>query len=182
MEEAMIKYIFKLIVSIFCVLYLVSVAEVWAAANMFTGTLSCSTIGPSHPEHTEASGEFLFQLDESKQELTYKIQVENIENAFMAHIHVGPCDEKAEKTEIPSRQGPIAAWLYSCNSQEVPNQCIKGEFTGTLAEGVIKPCDLKNSITFEELIKAMREGYAYVNVHTRKYIMCEICGRVIPVK
>jgi len=180
MEEAMLKYIFKLIVSIFCFLCLVSVAEVWAAANMFTGTLGCSTIGPSHPEHTEASGEFLFELDESKRELTYKINVENIENAYMAHLHVGPCDEQAQTKEEPLKQGPIAVWLYSCNSQEGPDQCIKGEFTGTLAEGVIKPEDLKNNILFVDLIKAMRGGYAYVNVHTKKYITCEICGRVMP--
>jgi CHRD domain len=169
-----------LIISLILAVCLITASAVWSTGNLYNGTLECSKIGPNHPDFTKATGEFYFQVDLEKQELTYQIDVEKIENAFMAHLHVGPCDGDEQLQPEPTRQGPIAAWLYSCSNEAGANQCIKGEFTGTLAKGVIKSDDLRNDISFEDLIAAMRGGNAYVNVHTRKYITCEICGIVKP--
>ena len=41
--------------------------------------------------------------------------------------------------------------------------------------------DLEKDVTFAELIEAMRTGNAYTNVHTKKYVMGEICGQVKPI-
>jgi hypothetical protein len=181
-EATMKKYNLRLIFSLLIALCIISVSAGWSTGNLFTGTMKCSKIGPNHPDFTKASGEFSFQVDLDKQEIAYQVDVKKIENAFMAHIHVGPCDKQDQsppQLEI-KRQGPIAAWLYSCKIEEGPNQCIKGEFTGTLAKGVITSADLQNDISFTDLIEAMHSGKAYVNVHTQKYITCEICGRIKP--
>lgn len=150
--------------------------------KMFVAEMGCSTIGPQHPVETKASGEVLFQLTEGKQELTYRLEVKNIVDPYMAHLHVGPCDEEERSSQNKMEQGPIAAWLYPPKDFKDPDRLVKGEFTGVLSEGVITPRDLHNDITFAELIEAMRAGDAYANVHTRKYITCEICGRVKPKK
>jgi hypothetical protein len=158
--------------------FIVSASAAWAEEDYdFVASMQCSEIGPRHPKQTDASGQVLFKLDEDRQELFYVLKVENLKDAYMAHLHVGPCDEEPREQEAPVEQGPIAAWLYLCKNKD---ECVKGEFSGILAQGVITPADLLNDITFSDLIKAMSDGYAYANVHTKKYITCEICGPVIP--
>jgi len=170
------------VIIIFCLLLIASVTAAGAGMEEeeydFIANMSCSKIGPQHPKHTDASGQVLFKLDEENQTLSYIVKVENIEDAYMAHLHVGPCgeEESQEQNAVPRDQGPIAAWLYLCKEKDGCNQ---GKFTGVLAQGVITPDDLQNNVTFPELIKAMRTGHAYTNVHTKKYITCEICGEVI---
>lgn len=87
----------------------------------------------------------------------------------MAHLHIGS----------PSKQGPIAVWLYPAIDHDSPKRIIKEEYNGTLAQGTIKQKDIEEGITFEELIKHMKDNQTYVNVHTRKYIPGEIRGQVI---
>jgi CHRD domain len=173
----MCKNKIRSIILICCLVFFVSASAALAEEDYdFISNMGCSTIGPQHPEHTDARGQVLFKLDEEKQELFYILKVENLEDAYMAHLHVGPCGEEPQETKGPVEQGPIAAWLYLCKDKE---GCFTGKFTGVLAQGLITPDDLQNNITFPDLIKAMREGYAYTNVHTKKYITCEICGEVV---
>ena len=176
----MFKLSLKLIIFMSCIFFVFSTTSVLAEVYQFKGTLTCSKIGPKHPEQTNASGEVFFQLDEAKQELSYKLQVKNIEDVYMAHLHVGPCKEEIPAEKVSDKQQPIAAWLYPCGDHNTADRCIEGEFSGTLAEGVIKPEDLLRNVTFSHLIKALRNSNAYVNVHTRKYPTCEICGRITP--
>jgi hypothetical protein len=167
------------VIVIFCLLFIASATAAGAGLEEdydFISNMGCSKIGPQHPEHTDATGQVLFKLNEEKQELSYIVKVENLEDAYMAHLHVGPCDEEPQEKKGLIEQGPIAAWLYLCKDKE---GCFKGKFTGVLAQGIITPDDLQNNITFPDLIKAMRRGYAYTNVHTKRYITCEICGEVI---
>ena len=134
----------------------------------FTCSLQGNKVGPK-PADTQAKGSVIFQFDEEKQEIFYKLQVEKIEDVYMAHLHIGP----------PSKQGPIAVWLYPAIDKVSPKRIIKEEYNGTLAQGTIKQKDIKEGITFEELIKHMKDNQTYVNVHTRKYIPGEIRGQVI---
>lgn len=134
----------------------------------FTCSLQGNKLGPK-PAETRANGNVIFQLDEEKQEIFYKLQVEKIEDVYMAHLHIGP----------PSKQGSIAVWLYPADDHSSENRTIEGKFSGTLAEGVIKQEDIEEGITFDELIKHMKDNQTYVNVHTRKYIPGEIRGQII---
>ena len=177
----MFKVNLKLSIFMF-ILCVIFASSGWAEDNQFSGTLSCSRIGPRCPEYSEASGEVSFRLDENKQELSYELDVEKIKDVYMAHLHIGPCNKGGQIDQAAIDQGPIAAWLYPCGDHNEPNRCIDGEFTGVLAKGVIRPEDLENDITFEQLIEAMRNGNAYTNVHTRKYVTGEICGQIRPKK
>ena len=178
----MFKLGLKFTVFMCCMFFVLSTTSVQAEVYKFEGTLTCSKMGPKHPEKTDASGEVYFQFDDAKQELTYKLEVENIEDVYMAHLHVGPCTAQASGEVVPENQGPIVAWLYPCGDHKTADRCVEGEFSGTLAEGVIRPEDLQHNVSFSDLIEALRNGNAYVNVHTRKYPTCEICGRVGPVE
>jgi len=163
----MLKVNRKPTIYMFCFFFVI-IASVGAAAdNMFICDLTSNSIGPK-PADTEANGSAIFLLDESKQELTYKLLVEKIEDAYMAHLHIGPAD----------KEGQMAVWLYPLPGHDSAKRIIEGEFNGTLAEGVISPEDLKNGVTFEELIEALRNDNAYVNVHTEKFVMGAIRGQV----
>jgi len=151
-------------------IFFISLISAGAAGEcQFSCNLSCNQIGP-HPADTDAKGTITFQLDESRQEITYKLNLQDIEDVYMAHLHIGPSN----------KQGPIAVWLYPLHDHDNAQRCIEGEFNGTLAEGAIRPENLDEGIDFNELIKAMRDGNAYVNVHTKNYIPGEIRGQVQP--
>lgn len=153
----------------FCMLF-VGFVSVGAAANsQFVSPLKCNKLGPK-PADSEAEGRVVFHLDESKKELAYTIQVDGIKDAYMAHLHFGP----------EGKEGHIAAWLYPAENHDSPDRKIAGEFIGTLAEGVIRPKDLKHGITFAELVETMHNGDAYVSIHTTKYVMGALRGQVQP--
>lgn len=71
-----------------------------------------------------------------------------------------------------------AAWLYPLAGHGQEKRTVKGEFSGILAEGVIKPENLEEGLTFAELTYSLRNGAAYVNVHTEEYFMGAIRGQV----
>ena len=159
----------KYILFLLCFLLIGFISIVSAEECQFICKLDCNKIGPK-PVDSKARGEITFQLNENKQELIYNLEVEEINDVYMAHIHIGPND----------KQGPIAVWLYPLKNQNNAQRCIEGEFSGTLANGTIKPEDIKEGITFNDLIEAMRNGNAYVNVHSKKFVPGEIRGQVHP--
>jgi len=157
----------KLTFIIFCTFLAATVSLVWASTCKFDCCLECNKTGPQSVQ-TDAKGDVVFQLNEAKHELSYKLEVEKLQNAYMAHLHIGSTD----------KEGPIAVWLYPPHNHNAPNRLIEGEFYGIMAEGVIRPEDLNDGITFEDLVKSMKNGKAYVNVHTKKYVRGEIRGQI----
>jgi hypothetical protein len=51
---------------------------------------------------TNAQGGARFKQAEDGKPLHYKLNIANIENVFMAHLHLGPADGT----------GPIVVWFY----------------------------------------------------------------------
>jgi CHRD domain len=108
-------------------------------------------------------------------ELTYRLNVANIENVTMAHIHIGP----------PGAAGPIAVWLYPSEPPLAPTP-IPGFSNGPLASGTITDEDvnfpgnptLDPVTTVEALLAHVRAGNAYVNVHTVQNGPGEIRGQI----
>jgi hypothetical protein len=121
-----------------------------------------------HEVQTRARGNARFQLSKDGMELRYVVNVANISNVTMAHIHLG----------ARGQNGPVVAWLYP---SQAPAVLIPGRLNGRLAEGVIRAEDLLNTLldqTLADLIAHMRAGNAYVNVHTTAYPPGEIRGQI----
>lgn len=109
---------------------------------------------------TNAQGQASFHLSKDGQTLHYKLNVANIENVLMAHIHMGP----------PSGTGGVVAWLYP---SAPPGISIPGRTQGTLAEGDITAANLVGALSgqpLSALLDAMNNGNAYVNVHTNDFV------------
>jgi hypothetical protein len=107
-----------------------------------------------------AQGQAIFQLSDDGQIMYYQINVANIENVFMAHIHKG----------APGANGPIAVWLYP-GTAPVPGPTGQGRTDGVLVQGSFTAADLVNVgttgiSTLEQLMAEIENGNAYVNVHT----------------
>ncbi len=112
---------------------------------------------------SKASGKAEFKLSKDGKELTYKLHVKNIVNANAAHIHIG--DKGAD--------GPPVVGLFSGAKP--------GKFSGMLSEGTITDKDLMGDYKgkpFDDLVKLLRSGGAYVNVHTDANPDGEIRGQI----
>lgn len=110
---------------------------------------------------TKAQGQALFQMKDDGTGMSYKVNVANLENITMAHIHRMPASGTGN--------GPIIAWLYP---SAPPAVLIPGTTNGTLAEGVLTDGNVildyngdgvKN---LDDVADAIEAGDTYVNVHT----------------
>jgi len=114
-------------------------------ATNFTATLSGANEVPA--VETPATGSATLSV--SGAQITYTVNVTNIQDAVLAHIHIAPTGEN----------GPVR--LNLCGTGAPEPDCTSG--TGVLATGTN---GATIGITFDELLTAMRTGGAYVNVHT----------------
>lgn len=113
-------------------------------------------------------GQAIFKLSEDGTSLSYKLIVANIENVTQAHIHCGDA----------TVNGSVLVFLFGFAPGGV-------DVNGVLAEGVITQANIRpthpscpNIDTFAELLELLRNGTAYVNVHTVAYPGGEIRGQI----
>jgi CHRD domain len=110
------------------------------------------------PRDTHAQGQAIFHLSPSGTSLQYKLIGSNIENAFMAHIHMAPSGVN----------GPIVVWLYP-STDPVQGPFGSGRHDGVLAQGTIAADDFVGPLAghpMSDLVAALNNGNAYVNIHT----------------
>ena len=120
--------------------------------------------------NTKAQGQAKLQLSKDGSSLHYKLNVANIEDVTMAHLH--------RITDPTSTTGGVVAWLYPSGP---PPQLIPGRTNGTLAEGEITAANLTGSLAgmdLEALVNAINDGTIYVNVHTVQNPPGEIRGDI----
>lgn len=137
-------------------------AEKHGGMHVYKAEVSGAAVVP--PVTTTAKGEATFEPTMGGKELRYKLTVDGIENVTVAHIHVGK----------KGKSGPPVAGLFAGPKKE-------GMFTGTLAEGTITDANLVGPLagkTVKDLIKGIRKGEFYVNVHSVKYPDGEIRGQI----
>ncbi len=102
---------------------------------------------------TNARGVAIFHLSEDGQSIDYKLIVANIENAVASHIHLAPAGVNG--AVVIFLAGPFAPG--------------GGRINGILAEGTLTAAGLVGPLAghpFSDLVDAMNNGNAYVNVHT----------------
>lgn len=120
------------------------------------------------PVDTKATGQTKFQLSRDGTELSFRLNVANIENITQAHIHLAPAGQN----------GGVVAWLFP---DAPPPELIPGRTQGTLAKGTITADDLVGSLAgleLDALVEAMKTGNTYVNVHTSQFPGGEIRGQI----
>ena len=119
----------------------------WAGEN-FVAPLSGAQEVPARD--TPATGVAKFKLRDEG--LLFKVNVENIDNVFAAHIHCGAVGVN----------GPVGVTLFMGTPAG-------GAFDGTLAEGTIIAPDPGNACGWADVaavLTAIQSGNTYVNVHT----------------
>jgi hypothetical protein len=108
---------------------------------------------------THAQGQALFHLSDDGLSMEYKVIVANIDNAFMAHIHIAPAGVN----------GPIAVWLYPSTTPGLTAPLGQGRLDGVIAEGVFTAANFTGPLSghsMADLVSDIEHGTAYVNVHT----------------
>jgi len=125
-----------------------------AQQTSFSATLTGASTLPE-PVNTKAEGVLKLVASADGKKLSYTITVTNLKNAAAADMHLGP----------PIANGPLIAKLFPTNGA-APK---KGDFSGVLVEGTLDAGDLIGPLTgspLSDLIEEIRNGNAYVNVHT----------------
>ena len=137
-----------------------------AKATTFVAHLSG---GQEVPENdSRATGQAIFELGMDGDVLKYRLIVANIEDVRMAHIHAAQ----------PGMNGGVVAWLYPASP---PPVLLPGKTNGVLAKGSIKSENLVGSLNgmeVSDLVDLIKEGGAYVNVHTENFPGGEIRGQI----
>jgi hypothetical protein len=125
-------------------------------AKSFSAKLNGWEEDPS--QVTTGKGSFRAHIDSATQ-ISFTLKYRALEGpAFMAHIHIGSRHES----------GGISAWLCGGTTQPA---CPPGP--DATVNGVIEAADITGPATqgvepgnFADLIRAMRKGETYTNVHT----------------
>jgi hypothetical protein len=121
---------------------------------------------------TEARGKFTAKIDEDKQVIEYELRYRDLEGGAVsqAHIHFG------QKHTV----GGIVVWLCQTAGTPAPPAVadvnitplcpgpVEGKVTGKITPAQILPQALQgfNGGNFDELVRAIHAGAAYVNVHS----------------
>jgi hypothetical protein len=147
-----------IVLSIASVLFLASntigtdVPKVLATTEMFSATLSGDKEVP--PVETDAKGSAGFSQPHLNN-MSFGIQVSNIEKVTAAHIHQGKEGDN----------GPVVVTLFKAENNTgtgmVNGQLVGGSITNDMLEG-----PLEGKTVEIDLVKAIQDGNAYVNVHT----------------
>jgi hypothetical protein len=112
---------------------------------------------------TDAQGQAIFRVADDGQSIEYKLIASNIDNAFMAHIHMTP-----PGVDPTTNNGGIVVWLYP-STAPVAGPFASGRHDGVLAEGTITAANLVGALAtrpLSDLLAAIADGRTYVNVHT----------------
>lgn len=140
--------------------FVLGLAAVGAAAAGLNRNWSSHLTGTNEVpiRDTGGQGQAIFHLSKDGTELGYKLIASNIDNAFMAHIHIGGADVN----------GPIGVWLFP-STTPTPGPLGSGRHDGVLAEGTITTANFVGPLAgqpMSTLVAALDSGNAYVNVHT----------------
>ena len=122
-----------------------------AQQQTFTANLSGSNEVP--PVTTQATGIAQFQLSSDGKEFSYNLSATNLQGFMMAHIHQGKSGENGQ---------PV-----------VPLQMGKGKIISSDLQGPLAGKQIS------DLVDLMKNGGAYVNVHTNQNQNGEIRGQIM---
>ena len=126
-----------------------------------------ATPGAPTPADSKAQGQAIFQINADASSVDYRLVASNIENVTQAHIHCAPA----------GANGPIVIWLYPNPSATTALPGGAGRHNGNLAADTFDGSHVRPTAatdircpggvkTLADVLDRIREGNAYVNVHT----------------
>jgi CHRD domain len=128
---------------------------------------------------TPAGALFLGLISQDEMSIAYRLQYANLEGAItQSHIHLGQS----------RTNGGISVWLCDTATNPSPLDSTPAcpDPTNGTVTGLLTPDDVIGPNgqgiapgEFAELIRAIRAGAAYANVHSTKYPSGEIRGQVV---
>jgi hypothetical protein len=168
--------------------------SIWLAVFCLLGVTGFSTAGDDDEEgrrlrarltglqevpavSTEARGRFRAEIDDDGSSIEYELSYEDLEGTVaQAHIHLGQSGVN----------GGISVWLCQTPPTFVDPASLapicpqEGTVTGTLtAANVIGPAAQGIAVgELAELIRAIRAGRTYANVHSSKFPGGEVRGQI----
>jgi CHRD domain len=119
------------------------------------------------PVESSATGSFTL-MPEGRGKLAYTLDVNGLTDPTMAHLHMAAM----------GKDGPPVVWLYGDKMHPATKT---GEVSGMLAQGTITAADLVGPMkgkTLADLMREIRMGNIYVNVHTKAHPAGELRGQV----
>ncbi len=131
-------------------------------SERFRATLSGASSRPT-PITTTAAGTAEFTYVADLATLFYRIDVGSIDSVTLAHIHA------------PADTGSNAGVVLNLFLGPTKGPA----FSGTLAQGVGGDLGAPAGMTMDSLLVLLRNGHAYVNVHTRAHPAGEIRGQLV---
>jgi hypothetical protein len=118
-------------------------------SEQFVATLSAANESPA--DSSTATGSATFTVVSDLGSIFYRLDVAGIDSAFAAHIHAPAGVDTNAAVVINLFTGPAT----------------RIGFSGTLAQGVLGELGAPVGMTMDSLLVLLRNGHAYVNVHTR---------------
>ncbi|GAB6476502.1 TPA: CHRD domain-containing protein [Bacillus cereus] len=116
------------------------------------------------PVETDARGQAFFKLSRDELSLKFKLELFNLENVVVAHLHLG----------AKGTNGPVVAFLFGPITNPVSIEC--ATFTGIITqEDLVGPLAGQ---TLDALVNEIIAGNIYINVHTVQHPTGEIRGQL----
>ncbi|MDF9451097.1 CHRD domain-containing protein [Bacillus toyonensis] len=116
------------------------------------------------PVETDARGQAFFKLSRDELSLKFKLELFDIENVVVAHLHLG----------AKGTNGPVVAFLFGPITNPVSIEC--ATFTGMITqEDLVGPLAGQ---TLDALVSEIIAGNIYINVHTVQHPNGEIRGQL----
>ncbi len=152
---------FTLVRSLFLLLALAGVAcndDDNTDPASFSGTLHAASATP--PTTSTATGSAALDFD-GDTTVRFQVEVANLTSPTSAHIHSG----------ATGASGPVRVTLFSgggTTTTPMDGELVEGSFTSSDVQG----------IDFQTLLDELRDGTAYVDVHTAAFPDGEIRGQI----
>jgi hypothetical protein len=128
---------------------------------------------------TAARGKFVTKIDEEDKSIHYELSYEDLEgDVTQGHIHFG------QRHTV----GGIVVWLCQTEGTPAPDEVAnltpscppEGTVTGTITPAQVLAQEAQGIFVgdFDELVRAIRAGATYVNVHSTLFPPGEIRGQI----
>lgn len=141
-----------------------SATPAFAEEQHFEATLTGAAQLPDATD-SKATGVLKLTLYDGEKKISYTLSVTDLQNAYSSELHLGG----------PATNGPGVVKLFPAHGATAR----KGPFTGVLAEGTITGADLIGPLLgspLSELVYQLRDGNAYVNIHTNDGVNAQKAG------